>query len=174
MLEALVFVVFTAALLGFSWPWLRDTRAHGFYRFFAWEFILLLILLNYGRWFDDPFSPRQIASWVLLLASIALAAHGFYLLKTMGAPKGALENTTTLVTRGAYHYIRHPLYTSLLLFGCGAFLKDLSLPALLLALALSAALFATARVEEGEMVCRFGASYTAYMRGTKRFIPFVF
>ena len=174
MLEALVFVVFTAALLWFSWPWLRDSRAHGFYRFFAWEFILLLILLNYRRWFHGPFSPRQIVSWVLLLASIGLAAHGFYLLKTMGASQGALENTTALVTRGAYHYIRHPLYSSLLLFGWGAFLKDPSVPGLLLALALSGALFATARVEEGEMVRRFGASYTAYMRDTKRFVPFVF
>jgi hypothetical protein len=44
----------------------------------------------------------------------------------------ALEKTLKLVTIGAYHYIRHPLYVSLLILGAGASLKDVSTPATLL------------------------------------------
>jgi len=36
------------------------------------------------------------------------------------------------------------------------------------------ALVATARVEEKEMVDRFGEDYREYMRSTTRFVPFVF
>jgi len=45
---------------------LRDPRSHGFWRVFAFEALLGLLLVAVGRWFVDPVSPRQVASWVLL------------------------------------------------------------------------------------------------------------
>ena len=36
------------------------------------------------------------------------------------------------------------------------------------------AVFLTALIEEGEMKARFGDEYAAYMKTTKRFVPFVF
>ena len=85
-----------------------------------------------------------------------------------------LEKTTELVTSGVYRYIRHPLYTSLLLLAWGAFLKAPGRRAGGLAGVASALLFVTARVEERENVGYFGAAYEAYMRRTRRFIPFGF
>ena len=35
------------------------------------------------------------------------------------------------------------------------------------------ALFVTARLEEGEMLVKFGAEYAAYRKRSKMFIPFV-
>jgi protein-S-isoprenylcysteine O-methyltransferase Ste14 len=153
---------------------LRDPHSHGFFRFFAFESILALILLNLEHWFRDPFSPLQIVSWLLLLSSLILAVHGFYLLRRIGRPEGGIENTTTLVRLGAYQYIRHPLYSSLLLLGWGAFLKNPSLLGGILVMATSAFLIATARVEEVECLRKFGAEYAGYMRTTRMFIPFVF
>ena len=133
-----------------------------------------MTLLNIGVWFRDPFSALQIISWVLLLSSLILAVYGFYVLHTVGKPKGEVENTTVLVTEGAYKYIRHPLYSTLLLGGCGVFFKDPSLLAATLFLATSIFVLATAKTEESGNLKKFGADYAAYMKTTKMFIPSLF
>lgn len=173
MVRSVVFVAVSAGLAFLSRRSLRDRRAHGFYRFFAFESLLALILLNADRWFAAPFAARQIVSWPLLLVSIVLAAHGFHLLRVRGRPEGGLEHTTRLVTRGAYRWIRHPLYASLLCLAWGAFFKDPSPGGGALVLATCGFLVATARVEEAENLEKFGAEYAAYMRRTRRFLPFV-
>ena len=178
-----LFFVGSAAVLRLSWRPLRDPHSHGFYRLFAFELLLGLVLLNAPVWFRDPFSTRQWASWLLGLASIALAIEGFRLLRMIGRPAAtsepgtnlAFENTTALVTVGAYRFIRHPMYASLLaLVGC-AYLKDpVAAGSVLLALGAAGFLIATALVEERENVARFGASYAEYMKHTRRFVPFVY
>lgn len=153
---------------------LRDLRSHGFWRVFAFEALLGLLLVAVGRWFVDPLSPRQVASWVLLAVSLVLAVWGFLLLVVAGKPRGGVEGTTTLVTSGIYRYIRHPLYISLLFLAWGAFLKAPAPAGATLAVVASAALVATARAEERENTAKFGETYTRYMRATKRFLPLVF
>ena len=172
--KTVVFVVVSAGIAFLSGRSLRDPRAHGFHRFFAFEAMLGLILVNADRWFEDPFSARQGVSWALLLASLMLAGHGFHLLRVAGRPRGSIEDTTELVSRGAYRWIRHPLYGSLLLLAWGAFLKDVSVVSWGLALAASGFLVATARVEEAENLKKFGEPYAAYMRRTKMFLPRLF
>lgn len=174
MIRLIIFAVGSAGIILLSWGSLRDPRTHGFYRTFAFEAILILFVLNVEHWFREPFSAFQIISWLLLLASLFLAVHGFHLLRVVGRPEGKIENTTTLVRVGAYKYIRHPLYASLLLLAWGIFFKDPSWLGGVLAVVASLTLWATARVEEAENLGRFGASYAAYMETTKRFIPFLF
>lgn len=158
-------------------------RSHGFYRFFAFELLLALILLNAPAWFCDPLSARQILAWLCGAVSIGLAIEGFRLLRIVGrpaklAPQSAtlpFENTTVLVTAGAYRWIRHPLYASLMALAWGAWLKSPLEPAsIALALAATAFLVATAMAEERENIRRFGTAYADYMRKTRRFIPFIF
>jgi protein-S-isoprenylcysteine O-methyltransferase Ste14 len=171
------FVVFAAAsagLIWYTWRAYRETRTHAVFRFFAFESILLLCILNLKRWFRDPFSVLQIVSWLLLIVSLVLVVQGFYLLHHVGRPDGTFEDTTVLVRRGAYKYIRHPLYSSLLFLAWGVFFKGLSLPAGALALVTSASLFATARVEEADNLHKFGDDYAEYMRTTRMFVPFLF
>jgi protein-S-isoprenylcysteine O-methyltransferase Ste14 len=177
-----VFLVFSAGIVMLSWRNLRDRRSHGFYRFFAFEAILALILLNVGFWFQQPFSFRQMVSWFLLSLSLFLAIHGFTLLRRIGKPDGDIqdprrlniEKTTQLVKVGAYRYIRHPLYASLLCLAWGAFLKHPSMPGGVLGVIATLSLYATSRVEEAENLERFGPAYAEYMEQTRMFIPFVF
>lgn len=158
-------------------------HSHGFYRFFAWEFILVLVLLNAPYWMKSPFSSiYQGISSLLLLISIFLVVHGIHLLKVIGKPNQsrsndellAFEKTSHLVTVGAYKYIRHPLYSSLLFLACGAFFKHPSLPALSLVIAASFFLVLTAKKDELECLQYFGDAYQTYMLRTKKFIPFLF
>lgn len=182
MAQLILFLVGTIVLAYISRASLRNSRAHGFYRFWAWECILGLILLNVACWFCEPFAWHQIISWVLLIASLVPVALGVQRLRDAGKPSAArqdapllaFEKTTALVTTGVYRYIRHPLYSSLLLLNWGAFFKLPSLPGALLACAATLCLFATAKIEEAENVRYFGAAYQTYIRQTKRFIPFLF
>lgn len=183
MLRFVLFCAASIAILPLSWRSLRDLRTHGFYRFFAFELLLALILLNAPLWFHDPLSPRQIAAWLCGVVSIVLAIEGFRLLRVVGRPAPpaqpgtnlAFENTTALVTVGAYRWIRHPLYASLLTLGWGAWLKDpLGLASIALAVGATAFLLATAMAEERENLNRFGTAYADYMKHTRRFIPFLF
>jgi protein-S-isoprenylcysteine O-methyltransferase Ste14 len=122
MVRTVIFLAVSAGITQMSWRSLRDPRSHGFYRFFAFELLSALVLLNVPMWFRDPFSVRQLVSWFLGVASIGLAIEGFRLLRLIGRPTPTaarstdlpFENTTTLVTVGAYRFIRHALYASLL------------------------------------------------------------
>jgi len=169
-----VFIAGTIASAFFSWKFsVKARRYHGIARFFAFESILALFLLNVRFWFEEPFSPFHVLAWIFLTASLVLAVHGAWFLLKLGKPHGQVENTTRLVVRGAYKFIRHPLYASLILLGCGIFLKRVTLATSALALLDAGAVFLTARIEEKEMAGRFGAEYEAYRAGTKMFIPFI-
>lgn len=182
MIRAGIFAVAAAALVLLSRRSLGAVRSHGFYRCFAFVLLLALVLLNAPFWFREPFSPRQLASWTLLAASAALAVEAFRLILRVGRPRrdvpgGAnlwFENTTALVQVGVYRLIRHPMYASLMWLGWGAFFKHPSRLGLALALGASGFLIATAIAEERENLARFGVAYSAYMRSTWRFVPFLF
>jgi hypothetical protein len=171
----------TAAALAYSWRSLRHLQSHGVPRFFAFEGILTLVILNWRSWLARPWSAIHLVSWALLVASLALAVHGFLLLGRLGQatpppPDSHLhrfEHTNALVVTGAYRFIRHPLYASLLYLAWGTALKTASALSLGLAVATSFFLWATGRREERENLSRFGEAYRAYMRGTRRFIPWI-
>jgi protein-S-isoprenylcysteine O-methyltransferase Ste14 len=166
-----LWVIFTTSLLVFT---LARPHPYRFPRFLAFESILSLIFLNAQTWFLDPFSWRQIFSWAFLVISLTLAATGFFLIKTKGNPVGDFEDTTTLITSGVYRYTRHPLYSSLIAFALGAYLKGPSLIGIGLVLSTILGVYLTARIEENHNLERFGEEYQDYMNKTKRFIPFIF
>jgi len=183
MWKLIAFAIATSLLVYISRASLRQAGSHGFFRFFAWECIVLLFLLNVEKWFVDPFSWHQIISWTLLFASLVPLIFGVRSLRTRGQPAEerpgdpsllAFEKTTALVTTGIYAYIRHPLYSSLLFLAWGIFFKELSLTSAALVLVSTTFLIATARADEAECIRFFGDEYQEYMQKTKRFIPFLF
>jgi protein-S-isoprenylcysteine O-methyltransferase Ste14 len=174
MLEITLFICGSLIITSYSWKFLSNPHTHGFYRFFAFEAILGLLLLNYKYWFITPFSIPHLLSWVLLLISLFLVIHGILILHQIGRPTGNFENTTQLVKIGAYKYIRHPLYASLLFLSWGTVLKSISVITGGLVLISMLALFATAKIEEGENLNKFGVEYAEYKKSTKMFIPYLF
>jgi protein-S-isoprenylcysteine O-methyltransferase Ste14 len=177
-----IFLLATVELAYISRASLANPRSHGFYRFFAWEAILVLVLLNLDVWFVQPWRINQIISWILLVASLVLVIQGFRLLRVMGKPTHertdpaliSLEKTTELVSVGLFAYIRHPLYSSLLFLGWGVFFKQPSWAGICLAVVATVFLTLTAKIEERENIAYFGDSYQTYMHRTKMFIPFLF
>ena len=83
------------------------------------------------------------------------------------------ENTVNVVEEGLYRYVRHPMYSSLLFLGWGAFLKHITPLTFCLVLFVTGLLIAAARVEERENVSFFGSAYAEYMKRTKMFVPWL-
>ena len=180
--DPLLFGAGSALLVGFSRKPLCRPGSHGFYRFFAWEGILGLIVLNRHVWGDDPFSPHQLLSWILMLASIWLALQGVITLSRHGRsgaqrPDQGMyewEKTGELVTQGIFSYIRHPMYASLLALAWGAFCQDPTSLGAAIAIITSGFLWMTARTDEQECLAYFGQPYADYMQRTRRFLPYLF
>ena len=144
---------------------------------------MVLFLLNVTWWFHDPFSPTQLVAWLLLVACMVPLIWGVVLLRRLGKPAQerpsddtlvALEKTTQLVSTGLYHYIRHPLYTSLLMLAVGVFFKRPNWLGALIAVLAILFLNFTAQVEEQENIAFFGQDYQEYQSKTKMFIPFIY
>jgi protein-S-isoprenylcysteine O-methyltransferase Ste14 len=180
--RSLIFIAASAGILYLSWRSLRVPGSHGFYRFFAWETILALLLLNLPVWFSDPVSIHQILSWFFLALSLLLLFPGVLQFLRFGKPTAErqdealmpFEKTSVLITAGIYGYIRHPLYGSLLFLAWGIALKDPGWIAGGLVAAATLLLDRTARADETECLDYFGPAYREYMTRTKMFIPFVY
>ena len=181
-LQAAIFALGSAGLIYVSRASLRRPHSHGFWRFWAWEAIAALVVLNAPDWFRNPLAWHQLISWTLLVLSLVPLALGLGQLRraqrvVRARPEAdllAFEKTVELVTTGIYRTIRHPMYSSLLLLAWGVFGKAPSWPGAGLATAATACLIATARAEERENLRFFGLTYAAYMRHTRMFIPFLF
>lgn len=181
MIQNGVFALLSVPIVWVSRRSLRYPRSHGFARFFAFEAILALIVLNAPYWFHRPLAVPQLGSWVLLSVSVLFVVWGFVLLRHLGGfrpagedtPAFEWEKTERLVTTGIYGHIRHPMYGSLLFLTWGAVLKSVTIGSLTLAMMASVALFATAKAEEAENLVRFGKEYAEYMERTRRFVPFL-
>jgi protein-S-isoprenylcysteine O-methyltransferase Ste14 len=176
-----LFILVTILLVFISRKSLLHPRTHGFYRFFAWEILLVMLLNNINNWFRNPLTWYQIISWIMLVVSLLLVIIGVRLLHEIGRHEAkrddpallGLEKTSKLVTVGLYRYIRHPLYSSLLFLGWGVFFKSPSWLDAVLAMLCIVFLIATARVEECENIRYFGDEYKEYIRQSKMFIPFI-
>jgi protein-S-isoprenylcysteine O-methyltransferase Ste14 len=177
-----IFLSATAVLAYISRSSLLQPHSHGFYRFFAWECILALLLVNAPSWFRAPAAWYQLISWLLLSSSLVPLIMGVRQLRAEGQqdqeirPESGLmsfERTTKLITDGIFSRVRHPLYSSLLLLAWGIFFKVPSLPASILVAAATAFLLLTARADERECTQVFGEEYVEYKKRTKMFLPYV-
>jgi protein-S-isoprenylcysteine O-methyltransferase Ste14 len=117
-----------------------------------------------------------VAGWVgvaLCAAGIAFAIWArVYLGRNWGMPMSVKEDPE-LVTSGPYAYVRHPIYTGMLLAMLGSGIVGGA--SWLFAVALLGAYFAyTATQEEKLMQKQFPEAYPAYKKRTKMLIPFVF
>jgi protein-S-isoprenylcysteine O-methyltransferase Ste14 len=123
-----------------------------------------------------PLHPGILAQW----AGVGLCLVGFgfafwarvHLGRNWGMPM-SLRQGHELVTSGPYAYVRHPIYSGIMLAMIGS-----ALAVGLLWLALFVLYFAyflfSARTEEKMMLAQFPGAYPAYRRRTKMLIPFVF
>jgi len=121
-----------------------------------------------GHWV--PATPAQGAGVALTLFGLALAAWGFLSLGDALTPYPRPLDGATLHRQGAYRFMRHPIYTGVLLGAFGWALWWLSAYGALCALALAGFIDRKARREEIWLREKY-PEYADYERRVRKFIP---
>lgn len=84
-----------------------------------------------------------------------------------------INSANALMTHGPYQYIRHPMYTSLLLVTLCLILNDFSLMRLAAWVVLFVNLLIKISFEE-KLLANHYSDYTKYQSKTKKLVPFIF
>lgn len=123
-----------------------------------------------------PLGAQQfgIIFWIMLIASIALGAYTLLHnrpdnFNIRPEPKASAR----LITSGPYHFIRHPMYSALILAMAAFVVAENIWLKLGLWFALGLVLSAKASFEEQLMSEKF-SDYSAYRARSKRFLPYLF
>jgi protein-S-isoprenylcysteine O-methyltransferase Ste14 len=115
-------------------------------------------------------------SLVSILFSILGIALGGYAIMVMKIGKFHVlprpVSRSELVTKGPYKYIRHPMYTSVLIVAAALIAGDFSVVKSGIGIFLAFSLIIKLEYEENLFIQRF-PEYNAYRDNTKRLIPFI-
>ena len=84
-----------------------------------------------------------------------------------------IKDDCSLVTTGVYAYIRHPMYTSVLVSMFGVLLIYINIYELIIYVTLVLNMLVKMFYEENLWLCR-SEEYVLYTKNTKRLIPYIF
>lgn len=105
----------------------------------------------------------QFIGGILYVSAIVITIISLISLRFQGKPESGFEDTTTLIERGIFRIVRHPLYLGLIFWSIGLVLVIQSIPALILGIVAIVCLWLAAKKEDRYNVIKWGASYSNYM-----------
>ena len=115
MIKILLFAAVSLWIVYLSRKSLFIIGSHGFYRFFAWETITALVLVNFRSWFINPLSTFQIISWIFLCGSLIVLGLGFFSAaygKQTGQPAGRRDFAGIRKNFNSGNFRNIPLHSS--------------------------------------------------------------
>lgn len=123
-----------------------------------------------------PYDGQQGSPWWLASSAIGIAVGLYTLLHNrvgnFGVYPEPLEHAE-LITSGPYHWVRHPMYLSLLLFMLGIAMYNGALLNQLSLLGLLVAVLGKMNMEESYLRSHFD-DYADYCCRNKRLVPFIY
>lgn len=127
-------------------------------------------------WFSRGlFAPSLALGWIgaiLTALGVLFAIWARFHLGRNWSPSPAMKEHHELVTSGPYHFVRHPIYTGVLLATFGVALTGNTFGLIIFPIALLIFAFRINR-EEKIMLKLFPDAYPRYQSRTKRLIPFI-
>ncbi len=170
-------VLFAAFLLFIPFRKKVGWRAHGAYtsfiialfaEMFGFPLTIYFISSYFGRIsFQNDFLSYMNSTGM----PIGLIITGFGLLLVVAGWRPIYRAKEELVTKGVYHYVRHPQYVGLLLVTLGWLIHWPTIPTLVMWPILVVMYYRLAKQEEKEMEERFGERYLLYKENVPMFIP---
>ena len=130
--------------------------------------------LGLGRQIYAPGRGSAVAGIALAAAGVAFAVWARLTLGGNWSGTVALKEGHTLVQRGPYRWVRHPIYTGLLLAALGTAVVSGSLHSMLALPVILFGFWLKIATEENLMVQTFGAEYVEYMQRVKALAPLLF
>jgi protein-S-isoprenylcysteine O-methyltransferase Ste14 len=151
-------------------PWSRELRIR------AVIVVIVILLIRFGVFRrhglnTDPW--RAALGLVLFGLGLGFAVWArVHIGRNWGTPM-TQKDEPELVTSGPYHFVRHPIYSGILIAGLGT---ALALSWLwLIAVGLAGVYFIySATIEERYLTEQFPDAYPAYKRSTRMLVPFIF
>lgn len=135
--------------------------------------LIVLILSPVGQlWSGSDFRIMLISVMLLLLAVVlamwALITMRIHNFSVMPEPKSGAR----LLSTGPYRFIRHPMYSAVILATAGACIAHQSVAKFVFFFALLVVLFLKIRREEG-LLCKQFENYPSYRSETSALIPHI-
>lgn len=110
---------------------------------------------------------------LLMLLGLGFAIWARFTLGSNWSGTVTVKENHVLITRGPYAWVRHPIYTGVLLALVGTALVGGSFANLAAGALVTLALWLKLRIEERFMFETFGEQYTSYRQRVKALIPYV-
>ncbi len=161
----------------------RTVQQDPWWRFGGIALVAVVYLLYRLNWLPVPSTPTapffhstliHELGVALCAAGIAFAMWARHILGGNWSINPSIQEGHELVTTGPYHWVRHPIYTGILLAYLGALLAIGALWWVEVYVAVVVGLYIKLRREERLMMQQFPQAYPAYKQRTKALIPFVF
>ena len=157
---------------------------------YRWWFLLLAVvfLISERLSFISPFTTQQfvlfssnsttpelikIIGIFLAIAGLSIAIIARWKLDTNWSSDVDLKKDHELITTGIYAYVRHPIYTGVLLMGIGSVIYYQTIIEVVSFFALLFLFIYKYTKEEKLLVKYFPKNYPAYKKKVKALIPFV-
>lgn len=126
--------------------------------------------------FTGRLIPRNfcIGLWLLLALVLWLWAFATLLYQKSYNLFPRVRLKAKLIVQGPYHFLRHPIYTAMLLLALGFLINGFSWWRIIIFLFLLVVTILKLKLEEKFLIKHFGKDYLDYQKKTKRLIPFVY
>jgi len=147
--------------------------------------IVILVILFIRIHFLNSFMVNSYTKSIytnsfLSIFGFSIAVLGFllsvwariYIGRNWGQPMSEKEKTT-IITKGPYAYIRHPIYTGIFIAMLGTTLVTTIYWAIPL-IFLTIYFIYSAKIEEKNLIKKYPKEYTEYIKKSKSFIPFIY
>lgn len=139
-------------------------------------FLIYIPVWEYSD-FEGPIPRDGVLSWagiILFVSGIIIQSIAMWQLKGFYTVRIGIQPEQKLVTSGLYRFIRHPGYLSYIITIIGIGLSLSSILTLLFVVFIILFLVLRIKGEEEMLLKEFGDEYKAYMKRTKKIIPFIY
>ena len=164
---ASAFTAYYSTLLGERWGRIASIVLRDVLGIPLWVIGYIMAVRAPSTYLYEPKLITTILAWLLILAGGVVILLG---VKSLRWRAVAPSTQDTLVTQGIYSYVRHPLYSGMLLELIGLFIYRPTITVLVACGLGSIWVMIQARLEEMDLVQRLPA-YHEYMQQVPRFVP---
>ncbi len=139
----------------------------------------IFAVLFFGVWITDCFFLKYTTQLNGIVPSLVRKSIGIALLclaaycawSGLGIVFGEVRKSPSVIRKGVFGIVRHPIYLSEVMLYLGLFLINMSLAAGVVWIGASCFLYYLSRYEEGMLLKRFGDEYRSYMRDVGMWVP---
>ncbi len=149
----------------------------------VWRILALLVLIAMfwsiraiPAFYRQLYPATEALKWTGVAVCAAGVGFAIWARRTLGtnwSGSPTIKEGHELVEAGPYRYVRHPIYTGILVAVLGTGIASGQARHLLILAVVSALLWVELKVEESLMLRQFPQSYPDYRRRTKALIPFL-